>query len=58
MGRGNIIGQTVIIIKGHFLMDYDTVKAILKRIRRAYNIEGNIKMIKNVVMDKSTTRAE
>jgi predicted ribonuclease toxin of YeeF-YezG toxin-antitoxin module len=58
MGRVNIIGQTVIIIKGLFLTAYDTVKAISKKIRRLYNIEVNIKMIKNVVMDKLTTRVD
>ncbi len=56
MVKGNIIGRTGIITKGHFLMDWDMGKGISSKISQTFNIEANIKMIKNVVMVKLTMK--
>ncbi len=56
MVKDNIIGRTGIITKGHFLMDWGMDKGTSRKISQTFNIEENIKMIKNVVMVKLTMK--
>lgn len=53
MAKGSTIGQTVIITKANFLMDWDTAKAISDKERRGFNIEDSIKMTRSAAMAKS-----
>lgn len=52
MGRVSTIGPMETIIKVHFQMDWGTVMATLNKEKLPYNIEDNIRMIKNVDMVK------
>ena len=52
MEKDNITGQMVIIIKEIFQMVYVMEMVILSKENPHYSIEGNIKMIRSVDLDK------
>ena len=52
MDKDSTIGQTEIIIKAHFQMDWDMGKVTSDKERPQSNIEDNIKTIRSVVTGK------